>query len=659
MYYCINYQRETNLIHLWDDKAGYDNFPYKRYGYKLDPKGTYTTIDNQRVKRVSGWSESDIANGLMYESDVNPEMRTLIDLYHTSDEVATGHREFFFDIEVKSDEGFPLADLAEQEITAISYYFKPTNSYSAFILDVEGKLENGFIADDKGNEVEIVSCNSERDLLLKFYSRYEQLGVTLITGWNSARFDVPYLYNRSCKVVGKAIASRLSPIGIVTWSTMRREYMIYGVVHLDYMLLYKNYTQNEQPMYKLDFISRLELGYGKMTFEGDLDAFYKNDIVGYCKYNINDVVLIVEIDKKNTFINLAIGVAHKAHIPYEDIFTSSRIVDGACLTFTKNNNKIVTNKKTWKQIKLSRNHDIGCTEIICKENIQEDVPKSGILRFKKSKSKFYDIEYVLYKGNKFSLKNPLDVSILTSYEVGFHFEGAFVKEPIPGLYDWLIDLDATSMYPNIIMTLNISPETKIGKILEYNMDVFQKDNEYIYNVYYQGDIIKMSVSKIKEMIIENKYSLAASGVMYRTDIRGIIPTILSKWFDERVISQDLANKYGKEGNDQLYDFYSLRQLVQKILLNIFYGVLGLDSFRFYDLDNATSVTICGQQIVQFAQKSANYFFTNELGNIYEIILENGEILKLNGNDEIGVIRDNQSLNIYVKNLQESDDIIEL
>ena len=37
--------------------------------------------------------------------------------------------------------------------------------------------------------------------------------------------------------------------------------------------------------------------------------------------------------------------------------------------------------------------------------------------------------------------------------------GAYVKEPKPGVYDWVVSFDLNSLYPHLIMQYNISPET--------------------------------------------------------------------------------------------------------------------------------------------------------------------------------------------------------
>jgi DNA polymerase elongation subunit (family B) len=115
------------------------------------------------------------------------------------------------------------------------------------------------------------------------------------------------------------------------------------------------------------------------------------------------------------------------------------------------------------------------------------------------------------------------------------------------------------------------------------------------------------------MLKETKYSVASNGVMYDTSKPGCIPDILDLWFNQRVEFRKLEKKYGEEGDKEKYAFYKKRQLVQKILLNSLYGVLGLPAFRFYDVDNATAVTLTGQTVIKSTAEMANIKYNKELG----------------------------------------------
>jgi DNA polymerase elongation subunit (family B) len=190
------------------------------------------------------------------------------------------------------------------------------------------------------------------------------------------------------------------------------------------------------------------------------------------------------------------------------------------------------------------------------------------------------------------------------------FEGAYVKDPIPGRYDWVFDLDLTSMYPNIIISLNISPETKIAKAENWDIDK-----------YVRGDLETIQVgsatytkNQFTELLKTSNYSIASNGVMYNKSYQGVIPEILVKWFDERKDLRKLAKKHADAKEWEKYEFYDQRQKVQKVLLNSIYGVLGLPIFRFYDKDNASAVTLTGQDIIKTANKAINQYYKKTLND---------------------------------------------
>ena len=195
------------------------------------------------------------------------------------------------------------------------------------------------------------------------------------------------------------------------------------------------------------------------------------------------------------------------------------------------------------------------------------------------------------------------------------FHGAYVKEPKPGLYKWVYDLDLTSLYPSIIMTINISPETKVGKVKGYMVEDHMKSTIDKYTIVDDNgkEYPPMDKPKFDDFVKKMDLSVASNGVLYKQDKVGVIPEILNVWFDKRVEYKDQMKKYGKAGNDELYKFYHQRQLVQKIMLNSLYGVLGLPAFRFYDVDNAEAVTLTGQTVIKTTEMIANQYYSKNIG----------------------------------------------
>ena len=584
MYQNIYFDKKTNTCHLWDDKKGYTSFVFRPYAYRKRANGKYKSIFGDDLEKVYSFNPRDPS---LFESDVPIETRILIDAYEDNDDLSEGHRVLYLDIEVSTEGGFPNVEEADKEITAIAICDGLTEKYTAFILDKDGKLEP-FSRDN----VEVLSFTSEESLLAHFVTKWEEIQPTIVTGWNSNDFDMPYLYRRMKSVIGASEAKRMSPIGVTYINDWSKKLVIAGVTHLDYMRLYEKLNIKKEPSYALNAIGKKIVGMEKITYRGSLDDLYKSDINKYIEYNLNDVQIIVALEKKLQFIELARAICHKGHVPYDCYQMSSRFIEGAILMYLRRKGQVAKNK-----------------------------PIEGREEYEQR---------------------------LDENEEGF--EGAYVKSPKPGRYDWVFDLDLTSMYPNIIISLNISPETKVAIIDriefddkfvgerrseltdDYNnlSDSTQKETSledyiqqrlysYSAKMFTQNRISTYHISgnsysheQFKKLINDSKLSIASNGVLYYKETTGVIPEILVKWFDERKDMRKMAKKYHEQGDESMYEFYEQRQKVQKVLLNSIYGVLGLPIFRFYDKDNASAVTITGQDIIKTANKAINQYYKRVL-----------------------------------------------
>ena len=538
MYQNIYYERRTNLVHIWDDKRGHLKIPFKKYAYIKHSSGNFTSLYGDKLQKVYKWDEHD----QVFEADVPTETRVLVDEYTDSNDMSVGHRLLNIDIEVEVEDGFPDPSIAAQKITSIAIHDDVADQYTVFVL--------GRLTDKQKDNVFIKGYDSEEELLQGFYEKYLEINPTLITGWNIDYFDIPYLYNRTTRILGQEFANCLSPIAQVNWSDFKNRYKIAGVSCLDYLALYKLFTYTQQSSYRLDYIGKLEVNMGKIEYDGSLNDLYKTDLDKFIEYNLVDVQIVKALDDKLKLIDLVRGVAHLGHIPYEDVYHSSRYLEGAILVYLKKIQVVAPNKKANKLIKG--------------------------------------------KDDKFT--------------------GAYVKDPKVGRHEWVFDLDVTSMYPSVIMSLNISPEMKVGKVNGWSAEEYMKGTEksYTVNIIGNKDVV-LNQKELGNMLGGEKLSISSNGILYRTDKQGLIPSLLETWFNERVEFRKLAKRYSDDGDQKQYEYFNRRQHIQKIILNSLYGVLGLPVFRFYDVDNAEATTVTGQTFIKFAQKMANYYYNKELG----------------------------------------------
>jgi DNA polymerase elongation subunit (family B) len=550
LYQNIFFDIRKMKMHLWDDLKGHLEIPFRKYAYVKDSNGQHVSLYGDRLKKVSQYDKDDPT---LHESDVPAMTRFLVDQYGDSDEASTGHRTMFFDIEVEVTEGFPDVQKAQNPITSIALYDCTTETYFTYCFDPHKRIEDY----TKGDEV-VEFYETEYEMLNKFFQKYLEIRPTILSGWNSEFFDIPYLYNRAVRILGPELANLLSPISQVIYSEYKKKHTIAGVSSLDYLQLYRQFTFTQQSSYRLDYIGEVEVGMKKVSYEGTLNDLYDNDLQTFIDYNIRDVRILVELDKKLDFIEIARGIAHLGHVPYEDINMSSRWLEGAILVYLKKIGVVAPNKPP--------------------------------------------------RPKKFSDDK---------------FTGAYVQEPQAGKHKWVYDLDITSMYPSVIRSLNVSPETKIGKVTGWNeIEFINKSKEKTYTMLNKNnkEMGKMTKQELQKYFDEADVSISSNGIIYRTDKQGLIPALLEKWFNERVEMRKLVKKFNEQGDTEKEQYFDRRQHIQKIVLNSLYGVLGLPVFRFYDLDNAEATTTTGQQLIKFSKKITNHFYNNELGTNEDYVI---------------------------------------
>ena len=523
MYQAIYYDRQTYTFNLRDDKTGWSEFKYTRPRFKLDPNGQYPTLDGKRANAVTKYDWKDNS---LYESDLDAYTAVLIDRYKDTDDTAEWQNIIYFDIECEIAGALTpeLIKNAPTKITSIAVYDNNTQKYYCLILDEKQQLQT---INEENRAV--IPFTHEHDLLHAFLNLWEELDPTIITGWNTEYFDVPFLYYRIENQLGAGEAARMSPLRKVKFGTYAHDSPVElaGLNHLDYMLLFKKYNPKNEPSYKLGDIGEKYVSLGKIEYEGNLDRLFQEDVNKFIEYNIRDVEILIELEKKFKFIELTITICHLCHVPYEQIYLSTALNDGAILTYLKRQGIVSPNKPTTTRPAL--------------------------------------------------------------YDIKEEYAGGYLKDPVPGLYEWVIDLDFTSLYPSIIRSLNIGIETYIGRIMndgKYDNnwtldDLKGMNHEQLITIERLRDDkttnqTQATVGQIIDYIEQGGMMIAASGAIFRTDKPSVVCEVLTDWFNKRVEYKNLMKKAYKAGDAVKGEFYNRRQHAYKIKLNDVYGCYAIN-----------------------------------------------------------------------------------
>lgn len=545
MYSSVFYDYKTNLLHIWDDTIGYFNKKYQRYAYIRNTNGEYTTLFGERASKIySGFDR--YRDTSLFESDISPEIRYIIDNY-THKIKPSKQNIMFFDIETEIDDnGFPDIDRASQMIISICFFLTSQKRYTIFAYDPDRKINKDKIV-TKDTELRIF--DSEMDMLKSIIYFISHSRQTIMSAWNGEGFDVPYLIRRIERILGREWISKMSPINLALTRKGIRDsikWRFAGFSLLDYLAIYKKFNYAEKSSYKLDDIAFDEIGQKKLEFSGSLRDLWTDDRTSFIEYNKRDVKLLVDMEEKLRFLELAVTLSHICHIPYESVFSPLRLVDSAILTYLKEK------------------------DIIAPSRIDTD-------------------------------------------QYNIRFTGAYVKDPQIGLYEWVYDLDFASLYPSTIISLNLSPETKITKIDKWSIND-SDDTVYLLN---KKEYTK---KEIREICKENNLSVSANGVVFQMDQRGIFSEIIDKWLSERSKRKDLMKKFSSEGNITQQRKYNTSQLAFKVLANSAYGVIATPYYRFFDLDLAEAITLTGQAVIKYSQEILNKYYNEKLQTNQDYVL---------------------------------------
>lgn len=420
-------------------------------------------------------------------------------------------------------------------ISAISIYDSFKEKLFTFAFDKKLKKNKS------DNENKILIFNDEVTMLNSFVRFMQIAKYDVLTGWNITFFDIPYLCNR-LENVGIGM-NQLSPINI---NGDR------------FKLVEKNWKRNE----------------------GERDSF---TIFG------TSVVDYLELYKKYTWRSLSSFSLN--NVADEELGEGKIDFEGSINDLYLNNlaKYIEYNRK---DVMLVKKMEDKCGYL----DLLDSIRRIGMCNIESAMSTSQVIDNLIIRVLN---KNGYVVRSKKFHEKKESYTGAYVKTPIPGIYDWVICNDFTSLYPFIMMNFNISPETKVGKIVnEINGDIFTMKNiEYTY----RGKFSTVNHDEFYSFLSKENLIVAANGVIYRKE-RGIYKRLIEWLFAKRVENRDLMDKYLGEGNKQKANIYKTIQSSYKLIMNSFYGFAGFSGSRFFDVDTAEAVTVSGQSLIKHAIK---------------------------------------------------------
>ena len=432
-------------------------------------------------------------------------------------------------------------------------------THTCNVITVYDSINDEFITfglnefNNKDDDVTYIHCLNEHDLFKRFVEYIEKDYPDIISGWNSEFFDLPYIINRCERLLGEEWRNRLSPSGKV------------------YSRSIKGQFGTDQVRWYIEGISLIDYLDVYKRFTPGVKESYKLDAIGAAELG----------EKKVDFGNMNLAT----------------LADRDWQTFVEYNIQDVRLlKKLEEKLKY--------TELI------KMLAYVGLTSFEAALGSLSVINGATAVTARY--RNQKIPSFIRNEDTGKN-PGAYVGEPRSGFQENIVSFDANSLYPNVMISLNMSPETKVGKIEDKN-----GDNVTIRHV--NGKTFTIDNSKFIEFIKNEDIAISKANVLFSQKKQGVMPTILDFYYSKRVEVKKELNMLKKQYSvtkdkaiKTKIDQLDSKQLCIKVFINSIYGYFGNKHAPFGDDDIASSITLTGQSVIKQSNELLKQYVKNKTG----------------------------------------------
>ena len=585
-YRFVTYRPDGYVHAMMFDKAGDPfNFKYKfpsRVGYAVNDEGEmydkdifgrsikYKSFNNASKKYK--WMEQN-ADNLTLVDTLAPAQDFLNQLFNKETEDDNFNKQslrtHFIDIETEvSDDGFEYPFTARNRINLITVYDTADEIYRTWSLHRidHSKVDQSIMPQNDKCVVYDDFNDDEQDMLLDYLSWHSKNYPDVITGWNTNGFDIPYMMRRFENVFSNSkYPKSFSPLGQYTIkevgepenpnnpNSQRIEVRVNGIAQLDELLLYRDKFIVKGALgggYNLSNVAQVELGSDKIQFDGSFKEFYTDNWDLFYAYNVRDVSLVVDLEKKLRLIDLARQIIGYGLVPdYERCYGAISYSVGSVYNFTKK-----------------------------------------------------------HKGLIFpTYSRHADADVVTK------FEGAYVFDTVPGFYDKGIAVaDAASLYPSVIRATNISPETYVGRLDSKSLNAKAPEDEVVIHLP-SGGIQKITKAGLDKLVEERCILTKNDTLFIKPSIKsGILAEWCAHYFALRNVAKQGEIVARNKGDEATAALLHVKNTGLKLLLNSLYGIMGSKYCPFFSTDLAQTVTrqgrFCNMSIDKYLRSELTRIF---------------------------------------------------
>jgi DNA polymerase elongation subunit (family B) len=525
--------------------------PY--YFYVEDENGDEKDLFGTKLTKLQFDGPSDFfearrayqdADLKIYESDIPPEYKTLSKEFYGS---PIGNLNVtFFDIEVDYDKNIGYSSIEDPYAPVSSIAIYHWHSGRTIVLAVPPENRKGIkvknLPKDITDNAEITICKDEVSLLKLFFKEIDDSDI--ISGWNSDFFDVPYIYERANIALHKVAGNKLC------FSGSKKPF-------------YKDVEKFGTIQKKLCIHGRISLDY--------LDVYKKFEMSEKSSYKLEHVAE----DELPHLPKLSYdGSLYDLYRDDFEEFLRYNIRDTVILQGLEEKKKYIKNAIQMSHMATTQVADVLGT------------------------IKVAEMSIINYCHDKMGAKVPDHAA---PESTGVKYAGATVIDPKSGMHKNSASVDLVSLYPSVMRSLNISPETLIGQFIDgenaFNAIREGLDEWVVFIREADGKRARAKASDWLYALREKNWIISGSGTVFHQDSQGVIPSILTTWFAERKAYKKKMGEAKAAGDKEGEEYWDRMQYIKKIQLNSMYGATGNRFFKFFDIRLAESTTLSARQVL--------------------------------------------------------------
>jgi len=566
------YQRQVDL-YTWDADGkrimtSLPSYPYFYYEDNHGPEQSIfsTTISKKSFDTIFDRTKFIKERGLRRLFDnLNPVQQSLIDLFCDKNDTDDFTK-------------FPLKiHFIDIEAVGANGFSKPENPNDPInVITVYDSLDKHFYVwgsdpyETDADDLTYYHFQSETRMLDHFVDFISQDVPDILSGWYSEGYDIPYIINRIERVLGEGESKRLSPYNKIR-------------------------TRNF-----LGKFGKMETNY---IIEGISTVDYKDIYIKFCPVKRESYKLdhVAQVELNETKVDYGDQSLYEFRMKDWKTFVDYNIQDVRLLARLEEKNQYIQLLRLLAYAGLTTfQAALGTVGI---------VTGAAAIEARKRNQRLY-------------------TQVVNEQDERSDFEGGFVFDPVPGHHKAIASFDATSLYPSTMISLNTSPETKMGKILEILPNKILIRNR-------DGIILEMTQDEFNRFIKKEKIAISRAKVLFTQKKKGILADLVDKFFKKRVacrkehkeIQQTINSLSGDDiinAKNRMEQLDTKQQAI-KIFINSVYGACGNKYCSIGDTDIAESITLTGQAVIKESREIFKRFVNKETGLTSQEDLERGLI----------------------------------